>query len=108
VLFSDVHEQHYYDQMMLMSNLKAFLANMGTLDDGQRSGMIEKGVLYEGLREFFPAKNVVFLNELFTVAVRDACEYEEVSHTHRHTHTHTHTHTYTLTHTHTYTHIYTH
>ena len=28
VLFSDVHEQHYYDQMMLMSNLKAHLADM--------------------------------------------------------------------------------
>ena len=73
VLFTDVHEKHYYDQMMMLSNLKAHLSKLDTLDgSGPCDGMIDNKIFFDGVRSFFPAKQAAFQKELYLIAMRDA------------------------------------
>jgi hypothetical protein len=79
VLFSEIHEKHYYDQMMMISNLKAHLAKLDVAEEGERDGTIDKVAFFEGLRVFFPYKIPIFMNELKEVVLRDAIVDDEVS-----------------------------
>lgn len=79
VLFEDVHEKHYYDQMMMISNIKRLFSDLDVSEGSNRDGLIPPDIFFPGLRNFFPHKSELFHQELRHVAERDASVNGEIS-----------------------------
>mmetsp|Transcript_20121 Transcript_20121/g.39879 ORF Transcript_20121/g.39879 Transcript_20121/m.39879 type:complete len:1200 (+) Transcript_20121:26-3625(+) len=71
VLFEDVHEDHFYDQMMMMANLKTMFVQLSDSEaDGNRN-LISLQTFHNAIRRFFPAKRDDFFQELWAIVFRE-------------------------------------
>lgn len=71
ILYQDMHEVHYYDQMMMLANFKAFLTTLDDSDATSRDDSIPVEEFFDGLRTFFPTKTKVYMYELQQITMRD-------------------------------------
>lgn len=66
ILFNEISEEHYYDQMTMIAHLKKSMMQMDCLDLCQ-DGYIHKSVFMGGLRMLFPIKKEEDFRELHRI-----------------------------------------
>lgn len=73
ILFGDLHERHFYDMVVLVSNLKDMLSRWDVASsENVREHVIKKTVFVANLQRFFPRKTARDFEELILIAERDA------------------------------------